>query len=167
MDILDYLLEDHKLLRLTLDQLDSNIDSSKDEQGFPSGWKLRSLDELTGVLRLLLPALAAHEELEEKVLFAELKAAGVADTLAFDTLGSDHKELETLVKNLASALSGERGRPTPWLVATTLRLSTALRSHMAREEYQVFPMVRSTFTRRQLDALGRRAESVLHIHPSP
>lgn len=161
MDLLEYLEEDHDRLRRVLDRLSVEICQGRDERDLPSGWKVRSEAELVRALRLLLPALVAHEELEEKLLFRALRDAGVTDQAPFRALGGDHKELESLVQGLAAVLTEAQEKPAAWLVTTTMRLVDTLRAHMRKEEYEVFPMVRSTLTRKDLLKLGRRAEAIL------
>jgi hemerythrin-like domain-containing protein len=161
MDLLDRLIEDHEHLRRALDHLAGEICQDRDGKGLPAGWKVRSEAELVRALRMLLPALLAHEEIEEKLLYRPLAEAGQEEAV-FRILGADHKALETMVQSLTSILTGERDKPYAWLVATTLRLNEMLSEHMRREEYDVFPMVRTTLTRRQLQELGRRAEAILH-----
>jgi len=161
MDLLDRLMEDHDQLRRALDRLSAEICQGRDGSGLPAGWKVRSEEELVRALRLLLPALLAHEEIEEKLLYASLAEAGQEEEM-FRILGADHHALETMIQSLTSILTGERDKPLAWLVATTLRLVEMTTEHMRREEYEIFPMVRTTLTRRQLKELGRRAESILH-----
>lgn len=161
MDILDCLREDHEKLRRLLDRISGELCQARDAQGLPAGWTVRSEAELERGLRRLFPALLAHEEVEEKILFRALREAGESDEAVFRALGSDHKELEALVQALSGVLTGAPRESGAWLVVSTLRLIDLLREHMRREEYDVFPMVRSTLSARQLKDLGRRAEAVL------
>ena len=161
MDLLEILTKDHDGLRRGLERIAAEVGQDRDARGLPSGWKVRNEQALVDGLKLLLPALAAHEAIEEKLLFAALREAG-EDEPVLELLGGDHRSLEVLVRSLASVLTGERDKPVAWLVSSTIRLVDSLRAHMKREEYEVFPMVRDCLSKKRLKTLGEKAQALLH-----
>lgn len=80
-----------------------------------------------------------HFELEEQLLFPSSPGPLV------DQLTAEHRQLETLVEQL-------RTEPSPDLLSHFIQL---LRTHIRREENDLFPAIQRDLPRPQLDSIGQ------------
>ena len=146
LDAIELLLRDHRVIWAIAEQLDAADDPT----------------EIRGLFLLLVEQLAAHEAVEQQVIFpafrASLEGAG-HDTL--DLRMGEHEELNELLAEMRSL--------APDGFAFTKRASALvleIEEHFRREEETVFMSMRSSFSTDQLVELGDRALEVRRHSPA-
>lgn len=92
--------------------------------------------------------LTNHFELEEQILFPEIERR-LGEYPLVRELIAEHRKLEALIEKL-------RARPAE---ETLRELASLLRSHIRREENELFEDVQRRLPREVLDALGKQMEA--------
>ena len=87
--------------------------------------------------------LTNHFDIEERILFPAIESALIPGLIA------DHRRLEALIANL-------RADPT---AALLLEFSALLRTHIRREENELFEEIQRRLPRGMLDSLGKEIEA--------
>jgi len=87
--------------------------------------------------------LTNHFEIEERILFPAIASALIPGLIA------DHRRLEALLSRL-------RDRPD---AALLLEFTTLLRSHIRREENELFEEIQRRLPRQALDSLGKEIDA--------
>jgi hemerythrin superfamily protein len=146
IDAIELLLRDHQSIERLTEQLDAADDPA----------------EIRGLFLRIVEQLAAHEAVEQQVIFpafrASLESAG-DDTL--DHRMGEHQELNELLAEMRSL--------APDGFSFTKRESAfvlEVREHFRREEETVFARMRESFTADQLAELAERALVVKQHAPA-
>jgi len=87
--------------------------------------------------------LTNHFDIEERILFPAIASALIPGLI------SDHRRLEALIGSLAN-------RPD---AALLLEFTALLRSHIRREENELFEEIQRRLPRRTLDSLGKQIDA--------
>ena len=146
IDVIDLLLSDHRLIDGLAEQLDAAEDPAEIRRLF-----MRIVEEL-----------AAHEAVEQEVVFPAFRAAvemADDDTLAHRM--GEHEELNELLAEMRSL--------PPDCFGFTKRGSALLlevKAHFELEEESVFARMRATFSADDLAELGSRAVVVKRHSPA-
>jgi hemerythrin superfamily protein len=146
LDAIDLLLRDHRLIWAIAEQLDA----------------AEKPTEIRGLFLLLVEQLAAHEAVEQQVIFPAFRASleGESDDTLEHRMG-EHEELNELLAEMRSL--------APDGFAFTKRASAfvlEIEEHFRREEETVFMRMRESFSTDQLAELGNRALEVRQHSPA-
>jgi hemerythrin superfamily protein len=145
IDVIDLLLSDHLLIDGLAEQLDASDDPAEIRRLF-----LRIVEEL-----------AAHEAVEQEVVFPAFRAALEAedDTLAHRM--GEHEELNEMLAEMRSLPPDGFG-----FTKRGSALLLEVKGHFQREEESVFARMRATFSADDLAELGSRALVVKRHSPA-
>jgi hemerythrin superfamily protein len=148
-DIIDYLLEDHHLVRELCRQLSN-------------GQTTQSRGDL---FRTLVEQLARHETAEEMILYPRLrKEVEGGDVLADARLSEEHHAEEMLAEL-------ERLDPgSDEFMEKLEQLKAGVLEHAENEEQQVFPRLREALSAEDLQTMGKMFEAAKKMaptHPHP
>ena len=145
-DAIELLLGEHRVIRGLVEQLDAADDPV----------------EIRSVFLRIVEQLAAHEAMEQQVIFPAYRASlerGGEETLAHRM--GEHDELNLLLaemRDLAPDGFGFTKRGSAFLLT--------IEEHFLREEESVFTRMRESFAAEELAELGRRALAVRQHSPA-
>ena len=146
LDAIDLLLRDHRVMRTIAEQLDAADNPT----------------QIRGLFLLLVEQLAAHEAVEQQLIFPAFRASleGASDDTLEHRMG-EHEELNELLAEMRCL--------APDGFAFTKRASAfvlEIEEHFRREEETVFMRMRKSFSTDQLAELGDRALEVRQHSPA-
>lgn len=146
IDVIDLLLSDHRLIDGLAEQLDASDDPAEIRRLF-----LRIVEEL-----------AAHEAVEQEVVFPAFRAAlDVADDDTLSHRMGEHEELNEMLAEMRSLPPDGFG-----FTKRGSALLLEVKGHFQREEESVFARMRATFSADDLAELGNRALVVKRHSPA-
>jgi hemerythrin-like domain-containing protein len=140
MNVREVLSREHRSFRLTLDALEREADQHES----------RAKSALADSLRLLLPALDRHEELEDLIFeFASMEDGGEA----LDAVAAQHRGIAELREEILEVLERVDACSFDRLRGLALFLAQSLRVHLNTEESRLWESFR--------DLLDRPCDAVL------
>lgn len=118
-----------------------------------------ALRALGDVCRHFATAGAHHTDDEEQMLFPMLRESGDADLVAaLDALEAEHRDLDSLHRDLVSLADRLNSRITPEDLERLRVVASALQSGYARhiqiEDARIMPLAAKTLTPAQIEKLG-------------
>lgn len=144
MNLLDLLRAEHREFLLLLDRLDKSV--TKGSPDAPS------------LIGELVSRLEAHEEAEEKLLWPSIRHYAPESIPALDVIDADHEGIMRVMAVFKAELSSA-GRPPAWLILGCSRLANMVRSHIAREEADLFSIASERIPSADLERLGAQAQA--------
>lgn len=151
-DILAILRQDHKNMSQLLDVLDRQIDTF-DGGGHPD------LEIVWAIAEYVLEYPDRFHHPAEDMLLQELRQRDASAALRSEDLESEHQRIGQLARDFHTAvmtlISDEPARRTDFL-DTARAFATAMRSHIAQEDRDFFPVAEATLTEDDLDRLNSR-----------
>jgi hemerythrin superfamily protein len=143
-DVVDVLIEDHRLLEDLLSRLDA--------EDRPTQMRLLFLR--------IADALAAHEAAEHSVVFPAAASAVSAPSDALLRLAAEHDEVNSLLAEMLALEPGGLG-----FAKRASALIVELRAHFAAEEEQLFPRLRSALSPETLAGLADDVRAIKRSAP--
>ncbi|MBI3563635.1 MAG: hypothetical protein HY079_00405 [Elusimicrobia bacterium] len=167
MKVMDLLSREHAAFRRLLDRLETDLDHPAP----------RAREEMSEALRILLPALDRHEEIEE-LAFERPASDDAADEKTLAEVAAQHRAIEALRGEILYALELAGECPFERLHALTGFLARNLRDHLSTEEIRLWPryqeVLRRSFERdlsahldRRIRALEREVERGIAVLSAP
>jgi len=148
-DVIEILTTDHREVEQMFAELDL-LRNATDEQ---------SRSRRKDVTEQVTIELVRHAVAEEAVLYPKVKEK-VSEAEA-ERAKQEHAEAEATMKRLEK-LSPE----DPGFEAELQTLMTEIREHVAEEENEMFPHMRSIFSQEELVKIGQQVEAVKKIAPT-
>lgn len=146
MKVLDALAREHMCFRAMLDRLERCV-SVEEKSSF----------QVSALLRVLLPALDHHEQIEDIVFSAPLFPPSAApDALA--RIAAQHEALGSLRLNLLAVLEASGDEAASKIETLVPLLIAPLRAHLETEERLLWPVYREKVTSNSDKAAFRRIE---------
>jgi len=146
IDAVDLLLRDHRVIQAIAEQLDAADEPT----------------EIRGLFLLLVELLAAHEAVEQQVIFPALRASlEGAGRDALEARMGEHEELNELLAEMRGLAPDD--------FAFTKRasaLALEIEEHLRREEETVLTRMRESLSRDQLAEMAERALEVREHAPA-
>lgn len=148
-DVIEILSHDHREVEQMFAELDS-LRGAGDEQ---------SSSRRKDVAEQVVIELVRHAVAEEAVVYPKVKEK-VSEAEA-EHAKQEHAEAEATMKRL------EKLNPQdPGFEAELQTLMTEIREHVAEEENEMFPHMRSIFSQQELVSMGGQVEAVKKIAPT-
>ena len=146
IDAIELLLRDHQLIEGLVEQLDATDDPA----------------ETRGVFLRIVEQLAAHEAVEQQVVFPAFRASleNAGDDTVAHRMG-EHEELNELLSEMRSLAPDGFG-----FTKRESAFVLEIKEHFRREEETVFARMRATFSAVQLVELADRALAVKRHAPA-
>ena len=135
-DAISILTADHRAVDELFEQFDLYDDTAA------TGTKRELVDRI-------VRELSVHASAEEQVLYLAVRAEVPGGEAIVDKSLHEHQKVKQLAAELERTDAG-----TPALVAKVRILILDVRHHVAEEEHDLFPKLRSALTQSRLDALG-------------
>ncbi|MBI4349097.1 MAG: hemerythrin domain-containing protein [Elusimicrobia bacterium] len=148
MNLLDMLRAEHREFLRLLDRLDKSV-----TKGSP---------DAPALIGELVSRLERHEEIEEKLLWPSIRHYAPESTPALDVIDADHEGIMRVMAVFKSELFSA-GRSPAWLILGCSRLANMVRSHIAREEADLFSIASKRIPAADLERLGLQAESAKEV----
>lgn len=146
MNVVELFVKEHALFRVLLDKLELDLAQRED----------RARADVSDALRVLLPSLDRHAEIEE-IVFRYPPDGAADEPEALEEVAAQHRELSALRNEILLALErSSEGYPFANLRTLTESLIDDLRVHLETEEIRLWPLYQG--------ALGRPLEAVVPIH---
>jgi iron-sulfur cluster repair protein YtfE (RIC family) len=105
------------------------------------------------VVTKIASELTLHAEVEERIVYPAMRAAGLADLV--DEAEREHQKLKDLVAKLES-MDGSAAEVDPVL----RELKGDVEHHVAEEESEAFPKFRDAVDQTTIESLGQRVEEM-------
>lgn len=150
MNTVDVLLEQHAGLRRRLAELEAMLGPGGD-----AGWDDCSdcdMARFQSTFKDFLADLRSHEATETRALGRVLEEPGPGRREKRAAFAKSHEALDHLVKLLGVEATVDHGRHVYSVRHIVARVRDELESHLAREESEIFPLLR-----REPKGTGRRA----------
>jgi len=146
MIVAELFVKEHALFRVLLDKLELDLAQRED----------RARADVSDALRVLLPSLDRHAEIEE-IVFRYPPDGADDEPKALAEVAAQHRELSALRNEILLALErSSEGYPFAKLRELTQSLINDLRVHLETEEMRLWPLYQG--------ALKRSLEAVVPIH---
>lgn len=158
MNLLDTLRGEHRHFLDLVGRLDRSVTSSSTRgPAKPAG---SPAAEAAAVLSELIRSFHAHETIEEGLLWPALRAAAPDAEPSLKVMDADHAGLASALDAFQRELGAKGdGRGAPWLLLGVSRLTNMVRSHIAREETDLFSIAARRIPAAELERLGHEAEA--------
>lgn len=152
MNLLDALRADHRAFLALLERLDRSVTSSSSRFMLPgSGERLES--EAAQLIRELIERLKRHEGVEEGLLWPAMRRLVPEAAAALQVMEADHAGLRAVLGTFERELSAA-GHSPAWLILGVSRMANMVRSHIAREEADLFSIAARRIPAAELERLG-------------
>lgn len=158
MNLLDTLRSDHRQFLGLLDRLDRAVTSGS-SRGAGNGGAARLAKEAGGLIGELIGSLQRHEKIEEGLLWPAVRRHAPDAAAALQILDADHAGLSSVMETFKREV-GVAGRSPAWLILGVSRLANMVRSHIAREEADLFSIAARRIPAAELERLGAEAASI-------
>jgi len=159
MNIIERLMKDHERFRASLKRLDVEVLDSLDK--YSEGWTRKAGARTLSILRDLVAAIEAHEQVERTVLYPEMLRLVPGTAEALRQLAGQHAKLDRLLEGFVRELPQAEKHPTAWMLSNVCDLSNLMEKHMWKEEDELFGLAESRLGPAELDRLDRQAEKLL------
>ncbi len=140
MDALKLLKEDHDRVRRMLDEGESTTE--------------RAVKGRTELFQKLKRELQIHEQMEEEVLYRQMKEHPKARELALEGY-AEHHVVDTILAELEQTDPSDEQWTAKFKVA-----KENLEHHIDEEENEAFPAVRKAFSDEELEEMGMRMQEI-------
>lgn len=158
MNLLDSLRTDHRHFLHLVERLDRSVTSSSSRAPAKAGGSPAA--EAAAILRELIRSFHAHERIEEGLLWPALQAKAPDAEPMLKVMDADHAGLASALEAFQRELDGAAdGRTAPWLLLGVSRLTNMVRSHIAREETDLFSIAARRIPAAELERLGAEAHA--------
>ena len=146
-DVIDVLMTDHREVELMFTELEALFGPDADA------------DRRREVTDNVTIELVRHSVAEEVVVYPRVREKVSVEEA--ERAKQEHAEAEATMKRLETMNSDD-----PGFEAEIRTLMTEIRQHVAEEEGQMFPHMRSVFTDEELVAMKRQVEAVKKLAPA-
>ena len=158
MDLLEYLRTDHQFLLGLLERLDQTVTASS-SRCHGEGWSEQMAKEATSLIEQMIARMATHERAEESLFFPALRRCAPELEPVVSVIEADHQGVARTFASFGRE-AGTAGRPAAWMILTISRLTHMVRSHIAREEADLFTAAARRIPPHELGRLGPQAEQL-------
>ncbi|MCX5790466.1 MAG: hemerythrin domain-containing protein [Elusimicrobia bacterium] len=155
MNLLDHLRRDHCFFLDLLEKLDQTVTESSNRY-FAEGRGAQVTPDLVTIIEKMLARMALHERAEEGLLFPLLRRFSPDVEPALSVIEADHKGLGRALASFQRE-AGTAERPTAWMILGISRVTNMMRSHIAREEADLFSAAAQRVPPEELERLGAEA----------
>ena len=148
-DVIAVLTEDHR----TVERLFTDFETAAQP------------DRKEEIIKDVVRELSVHAAAEEQLVYPTMRAALQDGSDDVDHAIDEHQQVKRLLADLEKLPAGE-----PESDDTMRRLMQEIRSHVAEEEGDLFPRLRSSLAAERLDQMGGLVENIkglLPTHPHP
>jgi hemerythrin-like domain-containing protein len=127
----------------------------------------QSQEQRRSTAELLIAALSKHDAVEVQILYPTLRREGQAGDQLSNHALDEHRDVRELLHELDKHLDDVM---EPSFVGSWQRLERMVREHVQEEETEIFPLLRNTLSRDDLEEMGTRIEKAKQTaptHPHP
>ncbi len=155
MNLLEKLRDDHQAFLAAADLLDTLADRF----GQPGYIKEDDGRMAAQTLDGLMPRVRRHEDIEHSLLFPALIRFDPESRAVIELLEREHHEIFGLMESSVSSVLKAPERPPNWLKLLIHTLTHPLRSHILREEREIFDRAEKNVPWRELEKLREQSEA--------
>ncbi|MBI4422844.1 MAG: hemerythrin domain-containing protein [Elusimicrobia bacterium] len=158
MNLLESLREDHRRLLRIMERLDGKVLGTA-RRVAESGDGRGAESEPIEILELLVREVTRHEEEEIRCLFPALLLHAPELEGILRVMDEDHGVIARIAHGLWKEPPEVKRSPT-WLILGVTRIANILRSHIAREEAEIYLAAERLIPKEELERLGQKARRI-------